>query len=128
MNFTFRLGLLLILASICSTIFAQNTGVLSGIILDKSLQKPLVGVSIQIIPGNLGATSDTSGKFRITGIKPGAYSIIITRIGYSPVNKFNIPITSGNENNLVIEIEPSITVLNEVSVASTNRNWRMEFE
>lgn len=122
MKFLFRIILVAILIINSSKSSAQGNGVLSGTILDKSLQKPIVGVSIQIIPSRIGTTSDTSGKFRITGIKPGAYSITITRIGYNAVNKYNVSITSGNENNLVIEMEPSIAILNDVSVTSTNRN------
>ncbi len=112
--------LLLILGS--TLMYAQNTGVLSGIILDKSLQKPISGVSIQLIQDKLGAISDSSGKFRITGIKPGAYSVNFSILGFNNLNKYNVAITSGNENNLVIEMESKINNLADVTVSSTNRN------
>jgi hypothetical protein len=122
MKFLFRLSLILISASTSFISTAQNAGVLSGIILDKSLQKPISGVSIQLTQGKLGAISDSSGKFRITGIKPGAYSFSFSILGFNTLNKFNVAITSGNENNLVIEMEPTVTNLTDVTVSSTNRN------
>ncbi len=122
MKFLFRLSLILISASTSFISTAQNTGVLSGVILDKSLQKPISGVSIQLTQGKLGAISDSSGKFRITGIKSGAYSFSFSILGFNTLNKFNVAITSGNENNLVIEMEPTVTNLTDVTVSSTNRN------
>lgn len=122
MKFLFRLSLILISASTSFISTAQNAGVLSGIILDKSLQKPISSVSIQLTQGKLGAISDSSGKFRITGIKPGAYSFSFSILGFNTLNKFNVAITSGNENNLVIEMEPTVTNLTDVTVSSTNRN------
>ncbi len=122
MKFLCRIGFLLILASNSSISRAQNTGVLSGVILDKSLQKPLAGTSIQISPSKMSAISDSSGKFRITAIKPGAYSIIFTTVGYNNSNKYNVAINTGNENNLVIEMEALVVDLASVTVSSTNRN------
>jgi len=122
MKFIFRLSFLLLFATNNLALSAQNTGVLSGVILDKSLQKPISGVSIQVISGKLGAISDSSGKFRITGIKSGAYSFSFSILGFNTLNKFNVAITSGNENNLVIEMEPAVTNLTDVTVSSTNRN------
>ena len=122
MSFIFRLSLLLILASISSTLFAQNAGILSGIIVDKSLQKPIAGASIQLTGSKLGAISDSSGKFRISAIKPGAYTINFSTLGFNNLIKYNVAITSGNENNLVIEMEPAVINLSDITVSSTNRN------
>ncbi len=122
MKFITRIGLIVLFATILSKLTAQSNGVLSGIILDKSLQKPISGVSIKVISGNLGAISDSSGKFRITGIKSGAYSFSFSILGFNTLNNYNVAITSGNENNLVIEMEPTITDLASVTVSSTNRN------
>lgn len=121
MKFLCRVSLLLILAANSFVLTAQNTGVLSGVIFDKLLQKPLEGVRIQISPSTMSSISDSNGKFRITGIKPGAYSIIFTTIGYNNLNKYNVAINTGNENNLVIEMEALVVELGSVTVSSTNR-------
>ncbi len=103
-------------------VFAQQQGVLSGVIINKTLQNPIQGVSIQVAGTELGTVSDSLGRFRIAGIQSGAYTIVFSAIGYLPQSRFNLSITSGNENNLLIELEPSITELTGVTVTSTSKN------
>lgn len=99
---------------------AQKNGVIAGQILDKSLQKPIIGASIQI--GTQTSLSDSLGKFRISNITSGSYTVVFKALGFLPQTKFNIAITTGNENVLVIEMEPAVTQLSDVTVSSTNRN------
>ena len=101
---------------------AQNTGVLSGIIVDKSMQKGIPGAAVQLNKGKWGAITDSLGKFSIKGIPSGAYAVLFKATGYLPQTKYNLAITSGNENNLYIELDPSIKELSAVTVSSTNRN------
>lgn len=101
--------------------FAQSTGIVSGNVIDKSSQKVIVGVSIQVVGTSSAAISDTLGQFRISGIRVGTYSIEITALGYVKKTLFNVPVTSGNENNFVIELEPAATTLQGVTVTSGSR-------
>ena len=100
---------------------AQSTGVVSGNIVDKTAQKPLPGVTIQVIGTNSTAVSDSLGQFRLTGIRVGTYRVEISAIGYEKKTLFNVPITSGNENNFVIELEPQATTLQGITVVSGSR-------
>jgi len=101
--------------------FAQSTGIVSGNVIDKSSQKVIAGVSIQVVGTSSAAISDTLGQFRISGIRVGTYSIEITALGYVKKTLFNVPVTSGNENNFVIELEPAATTLQGVTVTSGSR-------
>jgi outer membrane receptor for ferrienterochelin and colicin len=47
---------------------------------------------------------------------PGAYAIKITGLGFQEKLLNNVIVTSGNENILTIELEPSINLLNTVTV------------
>lgn len=100
---------------------AQSTGVVSGNIVDKTAQKPLPGVTIQVIGTNSTAVSDSLGQFRLTGIRVGTYRVEISAIGYEKKTLFNVPITSGNENNFVIELDPQATTLQGITVVSGSR-------
>ena len=101
-------------------LFAQKNGVIAGQIIDKSLQKPIAGATIQI--GTQSGIADSLGKFRIINIASGSYTASFKAIGFIPQTKYNVAITSGNENVLVIEMEPAVTQLSDVTVSSTNRN------
>jgi hypothetical protein len=61
------------------------------------------------------------GQFRLTGIRVGTYRVEISAIGYEKKTLFNVPITSGNENNFVIELEPQATTLQGITVVSGSR-------
>jgi outer membrane receptor protein involved in Fe transport len=60
--------------------------------------------------------SDSVGGFRFTSLLPGAYSIKVTGLGIQEKLLTNVIVTSGNENILTIELEPSINLLNAVTV------------
>jgi outer membrane receptor for ferrienterochelin and colicin len=99
---------------------AQKNGVIAGQILDKSLQKPIIGAFIQI--GTQTSITDSLGKFRIINIASGSYTVVFKALGFLTQTKFNIAITTGNENVLLIEMEPSVTQLSDITVSSTSRN------
>jgi len=90
---------------------------LSGFIIDKNTQKPLAGVSIEILPTGKGVTTDSSGFFRII-TSPGTYNLGITRITYQAKTINNIVLTSGNETTLTIELEPDAKKLDEVVIVN----------
>ncbi len=117
-----KIRTLLVLVSLYAfTAMAQNTGSISGIILNKQNQQPIAGASISIGTAQQGVITDSLGRFRKSGIKNGSVNIKVSAIGYSPLQLFNILITSGNENNLALEMEPMVNELKAVTVTSGGR-------
>lgn len=102
---------------LCVVVMAQNTGSIGGTIIDKNSQQPLSGVSISLKPGGAGTSSDANGSFRISNILPGTYTLELTALGYQPKTLNNLVITSGNENTLGIELEPSVSQLGTIVVS-----------
>ncbi len=101
------------------TVNAQNNGSVSGVIINKSEQKPIANVNISL--GNKKIMADSVGKFRFSQIATGSYTLRFSAIGYNDLVLFNILVSSGNENNMTIEMEPAITELKAVMVTSGNR-------
>jgi hypothetical protein len=101
---------------------AQNTGVFSGIVLDKQLQKPIQGAVVKLVQLEKSVVTDSAGKFQFNQIKSGYYTFIFSALGYSTQSKFNVTIASGNENTMFIELESTVQELTAVTVNSTNRN------
>ncbi len=97
-------------------VMAQNTASLGGSITDKNSQQPLGGATIKLVPGNNGTTSDANGVFRFSNIQPGTYNIEISSLGYRTKTLTNIVVTTGNEINLNIDIEPAISQLGTIVV------------
>ena len=105
--------------------FAQNKGNLSGNILDAENKSPLSFTIITIKELNKTAISDSLGKYRFQNITTGAYTIIASRTGYNNQIKYNIPVSSGNENEISFELIPNYSNINEVLVKTTRRTARI---
>lgn len=94
----------------------QNTGKLSGVLVNRKTQQNATGLLVTITPGNEKMISDSNGSFRFTNLLPGAYSIKVSGLGIQDKLLTNVIVTTGNENILTIELEPSVNVLNTVTV------------
>jgi outer membrane receptor for ferrienterochelin and colicin len=103
---------------------AQNTGRLSGIVLNKTTQRPLADASVLLSGTNKGASTDSAGYFRITEIIFKTYNIEVSLVGYKTQTLNNIAVDAGNEKNFTIELEPNATALNEVIVKSNKKTAR----
>ena len=116
MRINFLIGLLLVTMISAK---AQNIGSVSGVVINKLEQKPIANVNISL--GNRKLVADSVGKFRFNQIPTGSYTLRFSAVGFNEVVLFNILVSSGNENNLNIEMEPAITELKAVTVTSGSK-------
>lgn len=99
-------------------VMAQGTTTVSGIVIDKNTQRPLVGASVQLTPGNKGTVTDEAGKFSVSGIAPGVYTFVVSNLNFLPFTLNNLTLTAGNEATLTIELEALPNQLDNVEVKS----------
>ncbi|MFY8202869.1 MAG: TonB-dependent receptor [Sediminibacterium sp.] len=97
---------------------AQNTGKLSGVLVNRKTQQNAAGLLVSLTPSGEKMISDSNGAFRFTSLFPGTYAIKISGLGIQDKLLTNVIVTSGNENTFTIELEPAINVLNAVTVSS----------
>jgi len=69
-------------------------GTVKGTVIDKTTNKPLIGVNISVLKTFKGTTTDTKGNFRIT-LSNGYYSLRFSIVGYNSVIK-NIKVDNDN--------------------------------
>ena len=63
-------------------LFAQ-TGSISGKIIDTKIADVVIGATIKLDDGGLGASSDLDGQFSIQKVPVGTHKITITYLGYT---------------------------------------------
>ena len=102
----------------------QTKGNLSGWIIDKNTQKPIVGASVKLVNTPYNTTSDTLGHYAFKGIPTGQYQISITSLGSIPYTLFNVIVTTGNEVSNTIELLSSDVQLKTVTVGSLKKTVR----
>jgi outer membrane receptor for ferrienterochelin and colicin len=101
--------------------YAQKIGVVYGTVRDKNTQELLTGATIVIENTTLGTAADVDGNFKIEQIPVGSYNVSASYIGYKKNTKTNIVVTSGNDNSLTFELDPTGSELAEV-VISVNKS------
>ena len=105
--------------------FAQNKGNLSGYIIDAENKSPLSSTTITLKELNQTVQSDSLGRYRFQNIQTGAFTIMVSLTGYKNQIKYNIPITTGNENEISFELIPNFSSIDEVVVQSNRRTARV---
>ena len=96
----------------------QNTGKLSGFLVNRKTQQNVGGLLVSLMPSGEKMISDSNGAFRFTRLLPGTYAIKVTGLGIQDKLLTNVIVTSGNENTFTIELEPTVNQLNAVTVTS----------
>ncbi len=71
---------LIVLASF--SVLAQNTGTISGKIIDRETSEPIIGATLLVENTNVGGITDLSGTFKINNVPTGEQLIRIKYIGY----------------------------------------------
>ena len=57
-------------------------GILHGVITDGTTKEPLMGATIRLEGTSFGGYTDMNGKFTITGIPKGVYTVVISFVSF----------------------------------------------
>lgn len=95
----------IILVVLCMTVslaYSQDTGIISGKILDAEMyNEPLLMASVSLKETEFYTHTNFNGNFEISEIKPGTYTLQIRFLGYEPIDK--IVVLTPNDNVYVQE-------------------------
>ncbi|MCB9247554.1 MAG: carboxypeptidase-like regulatory domain-containing protein [Ignavibacteriales bacterium] len=83
-NYSF---LLILLLSISSLVIAQNSGKISGTVVDKASGDPLPGANVLLDGTSMGAATTFEGEYIIHRVSPGDYNMIVKYIGPKSICK-----------------------------------------
>src|SRR4051812_43441943 len=99
---------------ICLSLAAQKNASVSGRVLNED-DKPLAGVSVQILSSNKGIATNDSGYFvmHVEAGKP--FALVFSFTGYRAIQK-NFFLNKGEEEKVTIKLERAVTQLKEVTV------------
>ncbi|HSH46021.1 MAG TPA: TonB-dependent receptor [Longimicrobiales bacterium] len=94
---------------------AQQTGVVTGTVVDGGTNQPLAGVQITVTGTSLGGLSNNSGAFRIASVPAGEHEVVAQRIGYQRVVE-SVTVPAGGSVTVSFRLEESAITLDEVVV------------
>tara|TARA_B100000795_G_scaffold67648_2_gene46652 strand:- start:78639 stop:80969 length:2331 start_codon:yes stop_codon:yes gene_type:complete len=107
---------LLIVFAFCVQSTAQTCNLnISGRLTDETTSKPIVYGNVFIKELKLGSVSDTAGNFKIQGVCPGNYHLVISHIGCETIEYF---LNLRNDTVMGISLDHNHHHLHEVSITA----------
>lgn len=86
---------------------AASGQTVNGRLIDAVTGNPVVGAEIRLMRGDRlieTATSDSTGRFRLSGREAGRYQMIATRIGYGDVQSQYVELAAGQSVNAELQM------------------------
>jgi hypothetical protein len=82
-----------------------KTGKITGVVLDRQNQQPVIGANVLIDGTKIGITTDTEGKFTLQKIEIGTYILKISCIGYKSLFATDIVVKTGQPVQLKLQMD-----------------------
>jgi outer membrane receptor protein involved in Fe transport len=109
----FILTLLTLFAVSGSPLFAEDSGLISGEVKDADSGELLPGATVMIKGTYYGASTDLEGGYLIKNIKPGTYTMEVSLIGYTKLQKTGVEVAAAGETVENFELSQSQLVLGQ---------------
>jgi Carboxypeptidase regulatory-like domain len=94
------------------------SGIVHGVVLNGDNGRPIVDASVGVAALNRFVTTDSAGRFRMTGIHFGSQLVEARAIGYRPTWR-SVTVVPGDSATLEFRLKPAAVTLPEVVVSTT---------
>jgi hypothetical protein len=96
---------------------AQDTGRISGRVLDEDFARPLAMAQVSIPGTNLGTVSDVDGRFSLSDVPAGTHAIQIRLIGFAQKTVTDVVVTAGQVTVLDVSLPREAVEVQELTVS-----------
>ena len=107
-------------------IFSQALAKIEGRVYDRQTRQPLVGVNVFLVDTQLGAVSDSTGRFVIYGMAPGQYQLRATIIGYEAFQIDVLKMAAGERRRVDFMLTPTVIAMSEVTIEARRQKSRQD--
>ncbi|MBU1297629.1 MAG: TonB-dependent receptor [Bacteroidetes bacterium] len=116
-------NILFLILFISQLVFSQNEGTIQGTVRNQENKDPLSGATILVEGTTFGTSSDKDGKFFITNVLIGKYTISASYIGYV-IQKKTIYVSGDEVVDVDFALSPTILPGQEVIITATRAKER----
>lgn len=125
-NHKILLLLVVLLLGFIPSAYAQNRGSVNGFVYDTETDVTLPGAHVYLANTTIGDITNPDGFFKIEDVQAGAYQIIVTIIGYKPLQQ-PIEILPGLATDLTLKLEKDVYSIGEITVTDNQpKGWKRE--
>ena len=100
-------------------------GTLTGTVVGADSEKPLPSVNVGIVDTPLGAATGEDGRFRITDVPVGTYTVKASLVGYSDVER-EVQVRTGETTTLKIRLSQESVELSGITVTGRRGGYGPE--
>ncbi|MFQ5453456.1 MAG: carboxypeptidase regulatory-like domain-containing protein, partial [Candidatus Zixiibacteriota bacterium] len=98
-------------------LYSAATGQIKGLISDKDSEEPVIGASVMIVGTDRGAMTDFDGRYIISQLEPGKYSVRISSLEYNTATITDIVVKSDYTTDASIALTKKVSKLDlEITV------------
>ena len=115
----FKTSIFAIVMLMAASLFAQNTGQISGKVTDANNGEVLIGANALIEGTALGAAVDVDGNYVIRNIPAGTYTVKFSLVGYAAKTVNTVVVTAGQTAKLDVVLKDEAIKGEEVVVEAT---------
>jgi TonB-linked SusC/RagA family outer membrane protein len=101
---------------VCATRANAQTGRITGTVTDSAAAFPVGGANIVITGTTLGTATADDGRYLITGVQPGTYTVEARRLGYAPVRRTGIVVAAGQTVTVDFKVASAALHLQETVI------------
>ncbi|MFC2133415.1 carboxypeptidase-like regulatory domain-containing protein [Bacteroidota bacterium] len=115
---------ILLLLTLQANLYGQSDRcIISGYVLDRDTQEPLIGVNVFVSGTLWGTSTDDNGYFQIKNIVAGSNVVVASMVGYEARSR-NLQLEKGEEFKLYFNLLPTVYNFDEVNVVGKRpREW-----
>ncbi len=115
----FSLIAIFVLFTVTNLSAAQPNGKITGKIIDKNNNDPIIGVAVLIDGTSIGVQTNIEGRYEIANLSPGNYKLVVRYVSYSTKEISDVLVHPGKVTQLDVAMEENATLINEVVITSS---------
>jgi TonB-dependent SusC/RagA subfamily outer membrane receptor len=113
-------GIGITLALVPSVLAAQQGGTITGRVVDRQTQQPIIGATVRILGTTRGAQTNDQGTYRIAGVNAGRADVQALRLGYTAVVR-PVNVVRGETVTADLAMDATATQLDVVQITATGQ-------
>jgi hypothetical protein len=106
----------------------KKTGKITGTVIEKNTQLPVIGAIILIEGTKAGSTTDSEGRFIIQNIEVGTYTLKASCVGYKTIYKTDVVIRTAQPVQVFFQMDEEAVMNKEVIIKSNYYSEPLEIK
>jgi hypothetical protein len=127
----FIVGLICVLVSLPGIACLYATDLarseVQGRVVHAETGEPLLGVHVFLSGTQIGAVTNSAGRYHLRGVPAGSHRLVVSSIGFARISK-NISIPPGRQLTEDHELKPVIYELGEIYAGNLDERWERYVE